>query len=141
MSCFTTCPCSKTLAKHLQVCDPFCFAQQITQPVELLHLCAMSPPCDIARLKLDYDAAVVADSFGAASQGDNVPVWDSDEEPQQSDGSFAVADLLAGFTGSAYRANGGSMRSERADDQERASAPAIHAAGDLLGDLGAPPQV
>ena len=88
--------------------------------------------------------AAAADSPDAALQGDSAPAWDSDEEPQQSDGSFAVADLLIGFAGSGFRANGSSMRHEKADDRdESAVRPSVGAqsAEDLLGDLGAPTQV
>ena len=78
-----------------------------------------------------------------AIQGDdNTAAWDSDDEPQQSEGSFAIADLLAGFSGPSRRANGSSLGPRR-DDAKRddVDVTALSPADQLLGHLEAPPQV
>ena len=78
-----------------------------------------------------------------ANQGDNTAAWDSDDEPQQSEGSFALADLLAGFSGTRNRANGSSLIPNRPDNAQRSDVEvaALSPADYLLGDLGAPPPV
>ena len=84
-----------------------------------------------------------ADTSDTAIPGDNAAAWDSDDEPQQSEGSFAIADLLAGFSGPSSRANGSSLGPSRRDDAERGGMDvAVLGPTDyLLGDLGAPTQV
>jgi len=84
-----------------------------------------------------------ADTSDTAIQGDNAAAWDSDDEPQHSEGSFAIADLLAGFSGPSSRANGSSLGPNRRDDTERGDmdVAVLSPADYLLGDLGAPTQV
>jgi len=85
-----------------------------------------------------------ADTSDAAIQGDNTAAWDSDDEPQQSEGSFAIADLLAGFSGPSSRTNGSSLGPSRRDDDAGRGdmdVAVLSPADYLLGELGAPTQV